>query len=290
MLPTLNKNSDEIKMLAVSVIGEKHIISQIPLQDYSLAVKTEDFCIGVVCDGHGSKQHFRSNLGSKMAAEIALTKLKEFAQLYKTYDEVESFQEDKIKRLKLSIINEWHHRIVQYNKENPFTSEELEKTTPDLLKMTYNQSSPYGTTLLACLLTKDYNLLISLGDGEIVKIDKLKGAKVLNFKDKSKYVGGKTDSLCSANAFMKMYHKIEKVTFGNESAFALCTDGLSETFENAEIFVEKIQNFTKFYALEGLDVTKEELQKVFSEISRLSSAKDDISLAIVSMNLDNFKN
>jgi serine/threonine protein phosphatase PrpC len=63
-----------------SVKGASHIASCKPCQDYSLSYEDSEIIINVVCDGHGGDTYFRSDVGAKLAAEITLGRLKDFAQ------------------------------------------------------------------------------------------------------------------------------------------------------------------------------------------------------------------
>ena len=65
---------------ALSKTGASHLPKGIPCQDYSLSWDSEDGqnLIVIVCDGHGSSTYVRSDIGSKLAAEITKAKLLDF--------------------------------------------------------------------------------------------------------------------------------------------------------------------------------------------------------------------
>lgn len=67
-------------LFAISETGAGHLPKGMPCQDYSLSWESEDGqnLIVVVCDGHGSSTYVRSNIGSRLAAEIAKVKLLDF--------------------------------------------------------------------------------------------------------------------------------------------------------------------------------------------------------------------
>lgn len=62
-----------------SVKGASHIVSGKQCQDYSISYEENGITIVVVCDGHGGSTYFRSDIGSRLAAEITLDQLKGFA-------------------------------------------------------------------------------------------------------------------------------------------------------------------------------------------------------------------
>jgi len=55
---------------AISKVGASHLPKGVPCQDYSLIVNEANIQMIVVCDGHGSKTYVRSDVGSRLAAEI----------------------------------------------------------------------------------------------------------------------------------------------------------------------------------------------------------------------------
>ena len=63
-------------------MGASHVKSGKPCQDYSLSWKSDDdkVFVCIVCDGHGGDTYVRSDIGSKLAAEISLKNIQEFIQ------------------------------------------------------------------------------------------------------------------------------------------------------------------------------------------------------------------
>lgn len=74
----LNMVNKEAIVFAISKVGASHLPKGVPCQDYSLMVNDEDIQMIVVCDGHGSKTYVRSDVGSRLAAEITKENLIEF--------------------------------------------------------------------------------------------------------------------------------------------------------------------------------------------------------------------
>lgn len=69
----------KVQVFHKSVKGASHIVLGKPCQDYSLSYNENDIQIAVVCDGHGGSTYFRSDVGSKLAAEVTIDLLKNFA-------------------------------------------------------------------------------------------------------------------------------------------------------------------------------------------------------------------
>lgn len=277
---------------AISIRGASHIESGKPLQDYSIAIKTDDVSIAIVCDGHGADKHFRSEVGSKLAAIITEEVLLEFYESNKTYEVLNTQFAKKIDCLKLAILTRWQNKIEEYTKENPFKAEELSKSSSSFaLRKQFDISQPYGTTLLAVLLAKDYYLALMIGDGAIIKITDNFTASSIKFSGKEEYNDAPhslTDSLCGMNAFRKVFTCFEKIQENENLAFAVCSDGLSEAFINDQNLFAKINNYLNYYADEGLTNATNPIMEQLNEISRRSAMKDDISIAFAVNNIEKF--
>lgn len=63
--------------------GASHEISGKPCQDYSLSWESDDkqTQIVIVCDGHGGETYVRSDVGARLAAEIALSNIRDFISM-----------------------------------------------------------------------------------------------------------------------------------------------------------------------------------------------------------------
>ena len=64
----------------ISILGASHVKDNKPCQDYSVAWQSEEdgAVVLIVCDGHGSDTYVRSDVGSRLAGEIALEAVKRF--------------------------------------------------------------------------------------------------------------------------------------------------------------------------------------------------------------------
>lgn len=279
--------------LAISIRGASHLENGKPLQDYSLAIKNENLSIAIVADGHGADKHFRSEIGSMLATKVTKEKLLEFYHQYQNYETLKPYLNVKLERLKLSIIANWQTEITNYTTLHPFTEEELKKASNTFNKqINYNISIPYGTTLLATLICNDYYLNIMIGDGAIIKINNDYQAEIVNFEDKIIYDDAPhslTDSLCSKNAYQKMFIKTSKINQNEILAFGLCTDGLSEAFTTNTNLIKKINNYLNYYADEGLENSLTPITNQLNELSKKSAMKDDISIAFATIHLNDFK-
>ncbi len=157
-----------------TVRGHLHIMRNLPCEDSSASFsKNGNYYIAVVADGHGSEQCFRSSFGAKIAVNIALTCLQEFAETILALPEMENqFYKDiftnpryrnmTLRQLTDTIIARWNDGILEHYKKNPLTKEEKEKEV-DSKKETI--AYIYGTTLLAALMLPSCLILLHQGDG-----------------------------------------------------------------------------------------------------------------------------
>ncbi len=284
------KNSN---FFAISVRGASHISSGLPMQDYSLARKEKEYCVAVVCDGHGSEKHFRSQIGSRLACEVTLSKLGEIAEAYPLWDGIKDNIKDVLFRLKLSILSEWHSALKEYTDKNPVTEEELKKASNSFKRnKQYNVSQPYGTTLLAALVAEDYYICIMLGDGAILKLLPDQTGEIVQFDGKPVYDDGPhslTDSLCNSDAAKRFYFTYAPLKPGEEGiAFGLCSDGMSEAFVSDSYIKKFMINYLAYYAENGENAI-EPITQQLSELSAMSPLKDDVSLAYATNHVEMYK-
>ena len=286
------------KLFSISIKGASHDVSGKPMQDYSASyIYPKEKCsIAVVCDGHGADKHFRSEVGSRLATEITVAKLEEFVTLFPSWKSLEGVQTELINRLKISILAGWQKAVEAETKARPFTEEELKKASRSLeWKKDYNVGQPYGTTLLAVLVTEKYYLALMLGDGAIVKIlpDQPKHIfEIVEFEGKKVYDDGPhsaTDSICESNAFDKIFWKCLPITEREKGlAFGLVSDGMSEAFVTDLDLMKKINNYLEYFAENGLEKAMPPIEAQLHKLSSVSVFKDDISLAFATNHLDLF--
>ena len=108
--------------LSEAVRGASHVESNTVCQDYADYKITDSYAVAAVADGHGSKKHFRSDVGSRLAVSVVLNTIKDF---YADVDEFEtSFMENPNKvilKIQKHIISYWNKEIALYHENNPIT-------------------------------------------------------------------------------------------------------------------------------------------------------------------------
>jgi hypothetical protein len=167
----------EVYTFHETVIGHMHVLNQIPCEDASQSFSAEDdrYHIAIVADGHGSKSCFRSRIGSKTAADVALDCLRQFAETnLETPAAEERFYHDiftnaryrqmSVRQLTDTILGIWHNRVMEDYENNPPTQEEMGASAAEY-ENGENLTHIYGTTLIAALQLPKCLILIHQGDG-----------------------------------------------------------------------------------------------------------------------------
>lgn len=168
---------DQVFTFHETVRGHLHVMNEFPCEDSSSSFSAENgrYHIAIVADGHGSKSCFRSDYGSKVATEVALECLQQFAEATLASEELEErFYKDifsnpryrhmTVRRLTDTILAEWHDRVLEEYKNNPPTLEEMGESATEY-QNGKNPAHIYGTTLIAVLKLPQCIILLHQGDG-----------------------------------------------------------------------------------------------------------------------------
>ena len=202
-----------------SVMGQSHVKKNIVCQDSSAHKVTDDYAIAVVADGHGSKKHFRSNIGSKCAVEATLEVLARFMETEGFFETFPERRSSVIKNIEKQVIACWNEKVNAHHDANPVTVVEKKPFTHDEFAEIPVESY-YGTTLICGVMCKDFTFGFQLGDGSLVTV----------LED------GTTSSMSNANAasmFAEFYSVEPKV-----AALFASTDGLYTTFGGEQAFFD----------------------------------------------------
>ena len=258
-----------------SVMGASHEKTNLVCQDSS-AFKAEDhYAIAVVADGHGSKKHFRSHLGSKFAVEAAIEAIDRY---YEDREALEANLPDNykliLKNIEKQIISNWNVRIEKHLAENPVTEEEKSKFTQEEFEAILPESY-YGSTLVVAVAGENYTFGVQIGDGSLVAIFE-DGKAVMPMEYNEAAPANVTASVCNSNAagmFSSFYAP-------NKRLIALygSTDGLYTSFGSEYDFLDYHTIITS--QLVNLETFKTVIKNNLSKRSHFGT-EDDISLACI---------
>ncbi|MDE6004094.1 MAG: protein phosphatase 2C domain-containing protein [Oscillospiraceae bacterium] len=217
-----------------SVIGASHVAKGTVCQDFSNFQSSEFYSIAVVADGHGSKKHFRSDVGSRLAVRATLRTVRNFYRDPEEFEE--SFQEnprDIITKIEKQIISRWNREVSKHFRKNPVTDEEKAPFTEDQYE-SIRMESMYGTTLIAVVMGKDYVFGMQIGDGSLVLLDE-DGEAEMPIADDESAPANLTASMCNSNA-IDMFNSF--YLMDNPMAVFVSTDGLFTSFRSEDDFLD----------------------------------------------------
>lgn len=289
--------------ISFSCQGESHIATGKVCQDYSYSHVYEDgAAIAIVCDGHGGKRYFRSDIGAKIAAEVAERKVRAFVaeggrsllqgtpftQISAITTQIENQDfarqseiERAFRRLAGSIIYEWDTQVKAHAAQNPILDEEK----PDLedrwiadFNEGHNLEKVYGCTLITYVYTPDFWFAFQIGDGKCFAVDKSgHWSEPIPWDDRCFL--NKTTSICDSSAIDEFRFCYE----GNGSypvAMILGSDGIDDSFGASENQANFYVQILKSLVVSGEEATRVEIESTLPQLSKIGS-RDDMSLAMV---------
>ncbi len=258
-----------------SVMGASHEKTGLVCQDSSAFKVGDGYAIAVVADGHGSKKHFRSHLGSKFAVEAAIEAIDRF------YEEREELEKNLpsnakliIKNIEKQVISNWNIKVEKHIAANPVTAQEKSKFTAEEFEAIPPESY-YGTTLVAAVTGSNYTFGLQIGDGSLVAIFE-DGKAVMPMEYNESAPANVTASMCNSNAatmFSSFYVPNKRLIamFGS-------TDGLYTSFGSEFDFLDYHSIITS--QLVNLESFKKAIINNLTKRSRYGT-EDDISLACI---------
>ncbi len=258
-----------------SVMGASHEKTGLVCQDSSAYKIGEGYAIAVVADGHGSKKHFRSHLGSKFAVEATIEAIDRF------YEEREELEKNLptnakliIKNIEKQIISNWNIKVEKHLSENPVRDEEKEKFTDEEFEAIPPESY-YGTTLVAAVSGDNYTFGLQIGDGSLVAIfEDCKAVMPMEYNESAP--ANVTASMCNSNAasmFSSFYAPNKRLI-----AMYGSTDGLYTSFGSEYDFLDYHSIITS--QLVNLESFKKVIINNLTKRSHYGT-EDDISLSCV---------
>lgn len=258
-----------------SVMGASHEKRGLVCQDSSAYKVGGSYAVAVVADGHGSKKHFRSNIGSKEAVEATLETIDKF------YEDPLEFENNFprnhksiTEKIQKQIISNWNARVMRHFKANPVTNAERSQFTAEEFDKIPVESY-YGTTLVAAVADKNFTFGFQIGDGSFVAVfDDGEAAMLMDYEESNP--ANITASICNANAasmFESFYVENKQIL-----ALFVSTDGLYTSFGSDNDFLDYHTIITS--QLSDISSFESAVVKNLKKRSHYGT-EDDISLSCV---------
>lgn len=258
-----------------SVKGASHEVSGLPCQDSSAYKVGERYAVAVVADGHGSKKHFRSNVGSNAAVEAVLETIERF------YEDSEEFEKNFpvnyksiIKNIEKQVISIWNSKIMEHLEKNPVTKEEKSKFSTEEFEKILPESY-YGTTLITAVVGNGFTFGFQIGDGSLVAVfEDGETSMLMDYEEANP--ANITASMCNANAASMFddFYVNDKTPF----ALFVSTDGLYTSFGCDNDFLD--YHTIVASQLSDLNAFESAVVKNLKKRSHFGT-QDDISLSCV---------
>ncbi len=227
--------------------GYGHILRGTICQDFSISDDSEGYALIVVCDGHGSQKHFRSDRGSKMAACIFHDIVKEMYS--ESHEELCELASNGNRRelefiachLVRNLIFRWREAVKNDIGSSDciaqFDEKEIAATDPKILEKyrcgKYDVYSAYGTTFIAACMTGDLCFGIQIGDGDLSAMDNEGRFRRLVPDDPKCSPPPSTTSLCDDDAFGNARVSVcLRADADFPMAIFACSDGVIDSFSD----------------------------------------------------------
>ncbi|MCM1508615.1 MAG: protein phosphatase 2C domain-containing protein [Ruminococcus flavefaciens] len=258
-----------------SVIGASHVKKGIVCQDSSGYRISDRYAVAVVADGHGSKKHFRSHVGSKTAVESAVEIIDRFCADYDRLEkEITENHDLIIHNIEKQFIAVWHKKIMKHFSENPVTEEEKKQFTEEEFNKIPIESY-YGTTLVSAVMGEGFTFGFQIGDGSLVAVfEDGETSMIMDYEESNP--ANITASVCNKNAmsmFSHFYTEKKKVL-----AMFVSTDGLYTSFGSDHDFLD----YHTIIASQLYDIAVFENSVVKNITKRTHfGTEDDISLSCI---------
>jgi hypothetical protein len=150
---------------------------------------SEPYSVIAVADGHGHSAHFRSAIGSEIAASLALELL---SGAIADLSEPVSARVALVERLGPALVEQWTERVLADVQRHPYTLAERQVVGGD---SQLDLIRPYGSTVIAMVGCPDVLGILQIGDGDSV-VAFADGEIVRPLPEDPDLKGVRTTSLC----------------------------------------------------------------------------------------------
>jgi hypothetical protein len=237
--------------------------------------------ITAVSDGHGSARHFRSQVGSLHAVNLAAALLEEFLISYG--DSTSPPANEQLQELQKKLVASWRASIEADYQGNPFTTEEIaalmeSEGEESRRAIEADPAIAYGATLLAAGAIGNSILYLQLGDGDILTVAP-QGVTTRPLPEDERLIANQTTSLCMPEAW-KDFRAVWSRPSQIPMLVLLSTDGYINSFRSERDFLQIGADYLQLLRQQGIDAVAHDLPDILSQAS-LEGSGDDISVALL---------
>lgn len=253
--------------------GASHVKNETPCEDYGLVACNDCGQVFVLSDGHGDSSCPRSDVGSRLACEIASAELLAFGEQLEGLD-ARMLQDDPghvtlildadrqasvVRQLVNSILGKWSSAVGRDVRERPLKDEELAGCS-ERYRSLYQKGERlehiYGATLIAGLMTDKYLLLLQQGDGRCDVFDAT-GAVSQPIPWDARCTANVTTSLCDEDAVRSTRYCVIDRSKTDVAAVLAGSDGVEDAFFS----MDQTHSFYRDLLIRAADTSVDELQE-----------------------------
>jgi len=257
-------------VLSASRIGSVHVRDELPLQDAVLTWTDGTRAVASVADGHGHKAHFRSDIGSSLAAVSAVEELR---RVVGELTDPETAG-DIVTTAAAAIVDNWVNKVRHHIEANPFDLGDERHAAA-----IHDELRPYGTTLLAAAVSGDLLVVLQIGDGDAVLVTD-QGEALRAVPDDPQLDGMHTSSLCEPEPLRALRTAVIDTRVEDVALAFLCTDGFGTSRVDTEGWWRQTgEQLVDFGRSRGLDFIRDQLPQWLEEPAQIGG--DDTSMVII---------
>ena len=261
----------------MSRIGASHERYGLPCQDVSDAWGNDVLSVAVVADGHGSRRHFRSGEGARLACEVLRNQVTELPECVEA-----AGMEEMLCRLKQSLCTQWRDAVREHAVRNPWTEAELAGVQQVLTEAQFQRLMdgtddliPYGSTLCAVFAWENMWAAIQLGDGGMAMVDS-EGLYTWPMPESLVNEGNRTASLCMADPMVDFRHCFGT---GRPAGLFVYTDGIEKTLPPQSPELASLLNWMLKNTHTASPAREQNLTRTLDMLTSRSLSGDDVSAA-----------
>jgi serine/threonine protein phosphatase PrpC len=220
-----------------------------------------DVWVVAVADGHGGARYVRSELGARVAVDVAVEVVSD--ALAGRADPV-----TVVREVVPRIVDQWRTRVTTDARQRPFTDAELVRGAGGV--------TAYGATLLVAVVGEHGVVVAQVGDGDVLV--RSHGFATRPVPGDERLVANETTSLCLDTAVDDFRYAVVPDS-AEPDLVLLATDGYGNSFAEADWWHGLVDDLAASVARSGFDRVADELPGWLEESARVGG--DDVSAVLL---------
>ncbi len=230
--------------------------------------------IVAVADGHGSSSHVRSDVGSRLAVDLACELGRRVIDSGVLARPKPVVSEHLIHRWVPELVAAWRAGVDVHVADEPWTVQDLDRG-PGLVGDPYHG---YGTTIMIAIADERTVALLQLGDGDIV-VGHRSGAITQPMPGDDRLIGNQTTSMCLPTATEDFRVAVVELDDDPIRFVSITTDGYANAFVSADWAEEVGRDLRGHLDENGLSWVEARLNEWLSESASVGG--DDVTMGLL---------